>query len=604
MVDGDERGRGPYVTCREGMISMTLPIPHSITPPTSGTYEGCAYWRDHDRLLVANQGDGKIYALSGISDIGTPVKPVTVAGTGYHTPSDIVLSADGHSAYIAERAGGGNLLRVPLSNLNYTAATVVAGSLGGGSITQIGLDEMHGFAFLTVSGNLLKINLSGGVAPLTVATGLGPNTGGVLPGRDGRSVYVSHDDMIVRCDLTTGAITVVATGLDHPEQMVWSDTGETAILFIQHGSSSGGMLRKLDFATPSPSVSDLAGPAGIKAYSLAVCSPGHVLLSCQREIDEVFLTPYSPSGPLLLGIGFVPVDSMHIVNGYATTTMDPDYFFQVRDAPFGGTLPIMINFNLARDSLAKYYKVLAGPAGHETASDQPYSDYRWNTALDRFELVATAPVDGFYLVRAAGEIWLNYWLGMLLPTAGYQPNGPVSIIIELYDKNKGLIQSIPTKKRSVMLTIDNTGPAVGFSQISQVATPPPHMTTTPVHTCDVVTSGHPWFTFTITACQAQQHLAGWNLVAYWGDNKSATVAGDSYSNHISPSRLWGGITTPTAVPPPPALPNPWWDATVAGDPTSTRCAHTFFLYAWDRVINGWGSVHGGDSSHKSITIWL
>ena len=39
----------------QGMISMTLPLPHSITPPTGGTYEGCAYWRDHDKLLVAKQ---------------------------------------------------------------------------------------------------------------------------------------------------------------------------------------------------------------------------------------------------------------------------------------------------------------------------------------------------------------------------------------------------------------------------------------------------------------------------------------------------------------------------------------------------------------------
>ncbi|MGB9177554.1 MAG: hypothetical protein WCB46_12585 [Methanoregula sp.] len=583
---------------------MTLPLPHSITPPTGGTYEGCAYWRDHDKLLVANQGDGKIYALSGISKTSTIPKPVAVVGTGYNTPSDIMLSADGSHAYIAERSGGGNLLRVPLSNLNRAAATVVAGSLGGGSITQIGLDETHGLAFVVVAGNLLRIKLSGGGAPSTVATGLGPNTDGVLASKDGRFVYVSHDDKIVKCDLTTSSTTVVAAGINNAQQMVWLDAGETAILFTEWGATTGGNVRKLDLTTASPLVSDVAGPCGIHAYSLAICSPEHLLITCGREVDEVFLTPYASSGPLLLGIGFVPVDTLHIVNGYATTTMDPAYFFQVRDAPFGGTLPIMINFDLARSSGAKYYKVLAGPVGLETASEQPYSDYRWNTALDRFELVTTTPAGGFYPVRAAGEIWLNYWLGMLLSTAGSQPNGLVSIIIELYDAKKGKILSIPVNKRSVTLMIDNTGPSVGFYQISQVVTPPPSMTTKPVKTCDVVMSGHPWFTFTITAQQAQQHLAGWSLVAYWGENKSATVAGDSYSNHISPSRLWAGITMPTAVPPPPALPNPWWDATVAGDPTSTHCAHTFFLYAWDRVINGWGYIHGWDSYSKSITIWL
>ncbi len=583
---------------------MTLPIPHSISPPTGGTYDGCAYWQDHDKLLVANQGDGKIYALSAISNTSISPKPVTVVGTGYNTPSDIMLSADGNTAYISERVGGGNLLRVPLSNLNRAAATVIASGLGNGSINQIGLDETHGYAFVAVAGNLVRINLSTN-SPSAVASGLDTsNTSGVLASRDGRYVYVSNrsSNTIVRYDLAAGTNTVVASGLNYPQHMLWSDAGETAILFIQ-GSSPAGLLRKLDLTIPAPLVSDIAGPVGDSARGLALCSPGHLLISCHREIDEVFLTPYASTGPLLLGIGFVPVDTMHIVDGYATTTMDPDYFFQVRDAPFGGTLPIMINFNLARDSQARYYKVLAGPAGHEVASVQGYSDYRWNTALDRFELVTTMPAGGFYPVRDAGEIWLNYWLGMLLST-GSQPNGLVSIIIELYDKNKELIKAVPVKKRSVTLTIDNTGPTVGFLQINQVVTPLPKMTTRPVRTCDVVMTGNPWFTFTITASQAQQHLAGWSLVAYWGENRSATVAGDSYSNHISPSHRWAGITTPTAVPPPPVLPNPWWDATVAGDPTSTRCAHTFWLYAWDRVINGWGYVHGGAGYHKSVTIWL
>ncbi|HYS47832.1 MAG TPA: hypothetical protein VEM36_03540, partial [Xanthobacteraceae bacterium] len=56
------------------------------------------------------------------------------------------------------------------------------------------------------------------------------------------------------------------------------------------------------------------------------------------------------------------------------------------------------------------------------------------------------------------------------------------------------------------------------------------------------------------------------------------------------------------VPPPGPTP---WDAYVPGppsDPTSINCAHTFFLDAWDRVINGWGYIHGDASYHKSITL--
>jgi hypothetical protein len=51
------------------------------------------------------------------------------------------------------------------------------------------------------------------------------------------------------------------------------------------------------------------------------------------------------------------------------------------------------------------------------------------------------------------------------------------------------------------------------------------------------------------------------------------------------------------------VPGGGWQAAVAGDPTSTRCAHSFVLSVWDRVINGWGYIHHG-SAHRSITIML
>jgi hypothetical protein len=120
---------------------------------------------------------------------------------------------------------------------------------------------------------------------------------------------------------------------------------------------------------------------------------------------------------VFLGIGFVPADVTRIPGGYANTTMDSTYFFQVKDAPFGGTLSLMINHDLARTMGANFYKVLITPAGGMTVeADQPYSDYRWNAGLNR---------------HAADEIWLNYWLGMLLETVGL-PNGLNKISIKLF----------------------------------------------------------------------------------------------------------------------------------------------------------------------------
>jgi hypothetical protein len=141
--------------------------------------------------------------------------------------------------------------------------------------------------------------------------------------------------------------------------------------------------------------------------------------------------------------------------------------------------------------------------------------------------------------------------------------------------------------------IDNTLPTAIIEQIFQ------QPGNVPINTCAIVTTGAPTFTFEVTA-SAPAHLLAWSLAAYWGDNKSAGVSSDVYANHITPSRIWTGIS---AIPVPPPGPTPW-NATVAGDPTSTHCAHSFFLYAWDRVINGWGYIHGPASYQKSITIML
>ena len=545
---------------------MPLPIPATIATGFNAT-SGCAYWRDHDQLLLVDSGTGTISALTVHN------RAKTVLGTGYSRLTDIVLSADGQHAYVLDQP---NLFRVPLSNLNRAAATLVAGGLGIGKTDQIGLDEAHGCVYAVAApGNLVRITLSTGVIS-TLATGLG-STRGVLASRDGRYVYVSGDDgRIVRYDLSAGTNGVMAGGLAAPRHMAWADTGESAILFVQNGPPA--QVMKLDLTTATPSVTVVAGPAPDSPYSLAVPAPDHILIACLKVVGEVYLTSYSAAGPILLGIGFVPADATHITGGYANT--DPGYFFQVRDAPFGGTLPLMINHERARSMGAGFYQVLVG----SQAVNQPFSDYLWNATLNRFDLVTQIPVNGFYKLHAAGEIWLNYWLGNLLNTAGL-PNGLNTITVKIFGT-----QSDASLKgqASVALMIDNTVPEVHIDQILHDGSA--------VKPCDVITSGSKTFTFTITA-KAQKHLQGWSLTAYWGDNKSKAVASDDYSHHVSATRIWTGLDHQ----PVPAAP---WDATAAGDPTSTHCAHTFWLSAWDRVINGWNSIHGWPSYQQSITIGL
>ncbi|RSL15195.1 hypothetical protein EDE15_0674 [Edaphobacter aggregans] len=558
---------------------MPIPVPTTIA---TGYFDagGSDYRQLTDQLYIADAGANTINALTA----HTHVK--TVLGTGYNAPSDIELSSDGIHAYVTENPG--TLLKLSLTNLNRAAATVVASGFNG--IDQVALDETHGFAYVCefTASQIQRVNLATGIKTV-VASSFAPR--GILVTSDGRFLYVSSDaGTITRFDLSTSTSVVVASGLNGPRHLTWADAGESVILFPQPNPT--GTVLKLELTATPPKVTAIAGPAAANPYSVTVLSPNQILVTSATTIGEVDLTAslFSPAGPILLGIGFVPADAVHLPGGFADTTMDPTYFFQVKDCPFGGTLPLMINWESARAMGASFYQVFIGGV----MVTQPFADYLWSVPLNVFELQTTVPTSGYYPLRSAGQIWLNFWLGMLLNTTG-QPNGLNTISIKLFSAMSPLseIGHATDPGRFATLMIDNTQPTAVIEQILQ------QPGNVPINTCAIVTTGAPTFTFQITA-SAPAHLLAWSLTAYWGDNKSLGVSSDSYANHITPSRIWTGITS-VAVPPPGPTP---WNATVTGDPTSTHCAHSFFLYAWDRVINGWGYIHGPASYQKSITIML
>jgi hypothetical protein len=563
---------------------MPPPVPTTIATGFADL-SGSSYRVATDELYAADAGAGEIVAVNA----HTHVK--TVLGTGYNAPSDVVLSADGIHAYVTESPG--TLLRLSLTNMNRAAATVVATGMNG--IDQVALDETHGFAYVAefTGGHIQRINLSLGTKTV-VATIANPR--GVLVTGSGRFLYVSTDAGIIRrFDLLTNTNVVVASGLNAPRHLTWADAGESVILFPQPNPT--GTVLKADLTTSPATVTEIAGPTSPAPYSVSVLSSNQLLIASATVVGEVDLTAsvYSAAGPIFLGIGFVPADATHLPNGYADTTMDPTYFFQVKDCPFGGTLPLMINWEHARTLGANFYQVfIEGPVGPAVQVTEPFADYLWSVPLNKFELVTTSSASGgYYPLRSMGQIWLNYWLGLLLDTTA-RPNGLNKISIKLFSAENPAseIGSFTDPGRFASLVIDNTVPVVNIQQILQQ--PGDH----PIDNCGIVTTGAPTFTFRVRASAPQSHLLGWSLTAYWGNNQSKPVSSDNYNNHISPTRLWAGITG-VVVPPPGATP---WDATVTGDPTSTRCAHSFFLHAWDRVINGWGYIHGVATYQRSITL--
>jgi len=557
---------------------MALPVP-VIIDTFQGDGTGSAYRVATDQILVADAGGGAcIRAVTAHTHVAS------ILGTGFGGPSDIVLSQDGLHAYVADRPG--NLLKLPLSNLNRSAATVIASGMS--NMEQIALDETHGYAYLANSVGITKVVLAGGAQ--TVAASVA-DARGVLITTDGRFLYVSSDNgSIYRFDLVAGTNTVVASGLGGPRYLTWADAGQSAILFPANGSSE---VMKLDLSATPPAVSAITAAAPFLPYSVCVTSPNQIFITSGGAVSEVDLTSslIGAGGPLLLGIGFVPADTVHLPAGFADTTMDPTYFFQVKDCPFGGTLPILINWDTAQSAGASFYQVtIANSGGAPVLVTQPYTDYLWSPTLNQFEAVTTVPVNGFYPVRQAGQIWLNAWLGLLFDSTGQQ-NNLNTITVKLYSAQSLSTQVGPTGSAGVM--IDNTQPTAAIETILQ------QPGNVPINTCAIVTTGQPTFTFQITA-SAPAHLLSWGLSAGWGNNQSKAVCSDTYANHASPSFIWTGISN--AIVPPPG-PTPW-NATVAGDPTSTHCAHSFYLAVYDRVINGWGYVHGPATYSKYITIML
>ena len=95
-------------------------------------------------------------------------------------------------------------------------------------------------------------------------------------------------------------------------------------------------------------------------------------------------------------------------------TTDPGYFYSVADAPFGGTLPIMINHQHAAKIGATHYRVRIDGS---TRSDS-WWDYRWNgfqNVLTNVGPVTIGALNNCFPVHPISDLflWMNPSLGML-----------------------------------------------------------------------------------------------------------------------------------------------------------------------------------------------
>jgi len=289
------------------------------------------------------------------------------------------------------------------------------------------------------------------------------------------------------------------------------------------------------------------------------------------------------NGPLLLGIGFVPVSPTYISSYGLATVNAPGYPINVKDSPFGGVLTPLINWQLARSAVygATHYTIQL----NNKYQTSPFGDFLWTSNVNNWVYTLTNVVSGTnaFPLRNYGQLWLNYWWGGSVDTNSWS-SGLFSLVVSFGTlSGNSFVQSYQIVQN---IQIDNTYPVASINQIyyyddqSQL---------TPVHACDIVTGHSTQFAFSLTA--SDNYLYYWSLGVIWGLNQGVTVASDTYSpNHVpNPDNgQWPGNGITNALIPSNA---PYWNASQNNDYYSTHCAHSFILNVWDRAINGFSYIH-------------
>jgi hypothetical protein len=381
---------------------------------------GCAFNTAKSQLIFVEYS-GKLSSL-----IVAPATPsYTVLGTGYTTPEDVKLSRDGIHAYVTERSG--DLVRVALSSANRSAATVVASGMN--SPQQMFLDEVHNAAYVVEyasPGRLLKINLTSGAK--TVITGALSNPIGIVLTEDLQYAYVSDQSgHINEVQISSGAITTIATGLTNPFFLTWADAAQDS-LYVPQRDPANSIVR---VSVTSGAKNLVVSGVPFRPSSVIVPYAGQLLVCCDSVIEDVIFAGFLSNGPLLMGIGQIPANYVNPGTGLATTPSGSPY--QVTNAPFGGTLPIMVNYESAYNAGARYYQVQVD-AVTQTGS---WTVYYWDGSTNSLTTVPSATVGsspGCYPVHPVASLF-NYQP----PALGYEldstalTNGLHSIELQFLD---------------------------------------------------------------------------------------------------------------------------------------------------------------------------
>jgi len=458
-------------------------------------------------------------------------------------------------------------------------------TLGLGMPHQVQLDGL-GFAY-TVDyqfGRVLKIKLADGTVT-QLAGGLTKPIGIILTS-DLTKAYVSLDGVlgfrIVK--LLTGDISTVLSyttdngqAVTNPFYLLW-DTQDQS--FYVTSRDKRFLMRFALNTVPAKATTTVSNlpilPSsvcrGFSHFALYVASD-----SVLTEVSWFLVFPGGLAKPTIYRLGHVPSTNVNSVTGLATT--DPGYFFQVKNAPFGGSVQMFFNFQKMRSLNAAYYKVSVDG----TPQFASWSNYKW--IAGSFELRAVAP-DGLgrYAVPTLAEFWAYQDLGFVLDTTKLTNNALHTLSVTLY-KSNGAAITIPFLLRSmesVTFLVDNIPPHVYINSIQQFPG-------TPIAECGLLTTGSSKLIFNVTAYDPLGYLNSWSLSDQYGHGHSAGIESDVYDPTHAGSPQWFGVQYHT----------------VSFDLCSTtvQCAHEFYLDATSRAIDGYNHIFYR-SDFETLAVYL
>jgi DNA-binding beta-propeller fold protein YncE len=514
---------------------------------------------------------------------------VDTVASGFVHPESVTVDASAGVGYVTTRDDPGTTGALWRVDLATGTRSLITFNLG--APHQVVVDPATNAAYTVgfTNGRLWRIDLATG-AKVVLVQGLGHPVG-LAVSADRTRAYVSEQatGRVAEYELDTGArLRDVATGLTAPFFLAWTDPAQLSLYLVERDPVN--RLSRIDLVTATVDVM-VIDPPGLPFRPSAVAfdlSAGAAYVTADAKLVRIPLAGLPLGEPVFLAVGHVPATS--ITDGYATT--DPSYFFHVTDAPFGGTLNLFGNLQNFRQQGATHYRVkVTRPDGTTAAATPSWTAYRWNVAADEFQPVTVAPVPGTDLYEIPAEYggpspqpqrWSPPFLMLRWPSA---ENGLYTFHVEIVRPDgagwEDLTSLLPAAKNSLTLLIDNTAPNVDLVAVRQVGATIP--------ACGIVDSGPNQFDFVVTAHDPNHHLLSYSLTAVWGKNGSKPIHSETYAAQEGP-RMWSGPLN-NAVPP---APKPKWFA-------ECRCAHTFFLHAWKRTIDGYGPILHG-TSHQSLTI--